>query len=127
MAKESQLPSPELEGRPLIAGDRVRGTPVYSADGETLGEIRDLMLHKVSGRVAYAVMARGGFSGAGQTNHPLPWSILTFDPERGGYVVLLSKTDLDGSPAMSGDEIGEDDGSWRDRVHTHFQAAPYWL
>lgn len=127
MTQESQPPSPELEGRPLIAGERVRGTPVYGADGEKLGEIRDLMLHKISGRVAYAVMAHGGFGGAGETNHPLPWSILTYDPGRDGYVVPLSKTDLDGAPAMGADEIGVDDGSLRERVHTHFQAAPYWM
>jgi hypothetical protein len=119
--------SPEPEGRPLISSERVQGTPVYGTDGEKLGEIRDLMLHKLSGRVAYAVMAHGGFAGAGETSHPLPWSILTYDPERGGYAAPLSRSDLDGAPAMGADEIGESDASWRDRVHTHFQAAPYWM
>lgn len=127
MVGESAVPSQAVEGRPLIAGGRVQGTPVYGADGEKLGEIKDLMLHKLSGRVAYAVMAHGGFAGAGEKHHPLPWSILTFDPERGGYVVPLSKSDLEGAPAMAGDELGEEDESWRERVHTHFQAAPYWL
>lgn len=110
----------------LMSGLSVQGTPVYGAGGERLGEIRDLVLHRESGRIAYAIMAHGGFAGAGEKSHPLPWSILSHDAERGGYVVSLSRTDLEGAPAMAADEIGEHDESWRERVHTHFQAAPYW-
>ncbi len=61
---------------PLIAGARVAGTDVYNAAGDHLGEIYDVMLDKLSGKVAYAIMSFGGFLGLGEKYHPIPWSVL---------------------------------------------------
>jgi hypothetical protein len=36
----------------LIAADKVQGTNVYNAAGDNLGSIHDLMIDKVSGKVA---------------------------------------------------------------------------
>jgi uncharacterized protein YrrD len=46
----------------LIGSDKVEGTNVYRSNGDKIGSIERLMLEKVSGRVAYAVMSFGGFS-----------------------------------------------------------------
>ena len=48
----------------LIASDRVEGTSVRRADGEKIGTIERLMIDKVSGKVAYAVLSFGGFLSA---------------------------------------------------------------
>ena len=45
----------------LISADKVTGTSVYNPQGENLGSIYDVMINKVSGQVAYAVMSFGGF------------------------------------------------------------------
>ena len=79
---------------PLIAGARVAGTDVYNSTGDHLGEIYDVMLDKQTGKVAYAIMSFGGFLGLGEKYHPIPWSVLDFDSERGGYVVPLTKDKL---------------------------------
>jgi len=126
-AQADQGPNPALEGHPLVSAQKVSGAAVYDQKGEKLGQIEDVMLHKISGRVAYAVMAYGGFLGVGERYHPLPWSILTWDPERQGYVVPLERTQLEGAPALAQDELSDSDEAWRDRVHSHFQAAPYWM
>ena len=47
----------------LISSEKVAGTDVYNTAGESLGEVHDVMIDKVSGRVAYAVMAFGGLLG----------------------------------------------------------------
>ena len=64
----------------LIASDKVQGTNVYNAAGDNLGAIHDLMIDKASGKVAYAIMSFGGFIGIGNQYHPLPWSVLKYDP-----------------------------------------------
>jgi hypothetical protein len=43
----------------------VRGTTVYDPQGSNIGSIKRLMIEKISGRVAYAVMFRAGLH-AGQ-------------------------------------------------------------
>jgi hypothetical protein len=47
--------------RRLISSEDVVGTDVYGRGDEVVGEIDHLLIEKVSGRVAYAVMSFGGF------------------------------------------------------------------
>jgi sporulation protein YlmC with PRC-barrel domain len=107
--------------RRLISADRVQGTAVYGQDGEKLGHIEDVMLDKQSGRVAYAIMSYGGFLGAGERYHPLPWAMLRYDTGRNGYAVALSRDQLEGAPTLGRAQVDdEDDSSWAEAVHTHY-------
>ncbi len=78
----------------LIAAEKVNGTDVYNMNGDKLGNVDDIMTDKVSGKAIYAVMSFGGFLGIGERQHPLPWSALTYDESKGGYVVNLDKRQL---------------------------------
>jgi uncharacterized membrane protein len=51
---------------------------VYDRRGERLGSIHSVMIDKISGKVAYAVMSFGGFLAMGDSYHPLPWHVLTY-------------------------------------------------
>lgn len=115
--------SPALTGRRLISADRVQGTPVYDRAGDKLGHVEDIMLHKISGKVAYAIMSFGGVLGIGEKYHPVPWSMLTYDPDKGGYVAPLTKESLEAAPTLEQSDIDmQDDASWGERVRTHYGA-----
>ena len=88
----------------LIVSTKVEGTAVYNRQGERLGTVASFMVDKRSGQVAYAVMSFGGFLGLGQSCHPLPWHVLTYDTGRGGYVVDLDKDRLRGAPSYAESE-----------------------
>jgi hypothetical protein len=45
-----------------ISREDIHGTTVYGSGGNNIGEIDHLIIDKLSGRVAYAVMSFGGFS-----------------------------------------------------------------
>ncbi|MCW5771160.1 MAG: PRC-barrel domain-containing protein, partial [Rhodospirillaceae bacterium] len=75
----------------LISSSRVEGTDVYNTEGQHIGTIEHIMLDKVTGQTAYAVMSFGGFLGIGEKYHPLPWQALHYDTEKGGYVVAIDK------------------------------------
>ena len=92
------------ETRELIASDKVEGTSVYDRSGKKLGTVYNLMLDKRSGQVAYAVLSFGGFLGMGSSYHPLPWNQLTYESRQGGYVVDLTKEQLEGAPTYSASE-----------------------
>src|SRR5207244_13403419 len=85
----------------LIASDKVEGTPVYRSNGGRVGQIERVMIDKFSGKVAYAVMSFGGFLGIGEDYYPLPWSVLTYDPDLGGYKVNLTEQQLKNAPKYS--------------------------
>ncbi|SDA28427.1 PRC-barrel domain-containing protein [Methylobacterium sp. UNC378MF] len=113
--------------RRLIASDRVVGTEVRRPDGGRVGRIERLMLDKVSGRVAYAVMSFGGFLGLGEDFYTLPWSVLRFEPRQDAYVVDVTEAQLRAAPARTpeGTDPAED-GAWEDQIHRYYDAAPYW-
>src|SRR5207249_9128389 len=60
------------ETHDLIGSDKVEGTAVYRSNGEKVGKIERIMLEKVSGKVAYAVMSFGGVLGLGHDHYPVP-------------------------------------------------------
>lgn len=111
----------------LISSRRVEGTPVYNHQGEKLGTIHSLMLEKCGGKVAYAVMAFGGFLGIHEHVHPVPWELLTYDIDREGYVVDLSKEQLRGAPYMHLDETDRPrDRSYDEEVSSYYGTLPWW-
>jgi hypothetical protein len=114
-------------GGRLISADQVNGTTVYDTQGEKLGSVEDVMIDKVSGRIAYAVLSFGGFLGIGDRHHPLPWGTLKYDPNIGGYVVGLDRRVLEGGPTYGDSEaVAWDDQRWGQQVHDYYKAAPYW-
>jgi len=111
------------ENRQMIASDKVEGTAVYSRDGERLGSVHNFMVDKVSGQVAYAVMSFGGFLGIGDRYHPLPWKSLTYDTGLGGYVVDLSRAQLEGGPTFAPDEDPWADRAFESQVYDYYGTA----
>jgi len=113
--------------RSLIAADKVQGTAVYNNAGESLGSIYDVMIDKRSGRVAYAIMSFGGFLGMGNSYHPLPWSMLKYDVNKGGYVVNLNGDQLRQAPSYeAGTEPAWGDEKFETGIHRYYGAPPYW-
>lgn len=98
----------------LILGSRVNGTPVFDTAGDRIGHIDDLSIERVSGEVVYAILSFGGFLGIGEKYHPLPWAMLDYDPQKGGYVVALDKAALKDAPYYDVLELEELGGPRRE-------------
>ena len=108
------------ETRDLISSDKVEGTAVYNRKGEKLGTISNFMVGKRNGQVEYAVLSFGGLFGMGERNYPLPWDVLTYDPDQGGYVVDLDKDRLKEAPSY---ERGSDptyDRTFGEQVYGYY-------
>jgi len=117
----------ERTGKPLIESDRVEGTTVYDPRGNNIGSIKRLMIDKISGKVAYAVMSFGGFMGIGAADHAVPWSKLTYDTSLGGYRTDITEEQLRRAPAFSRDSNFD----WSDRnrekeLHDFYSSPYYW-
>ena len=85
----------------LISSEKVDGTQVVNRQGEELGTIHHFMVGKSDGKVRYAVMSYGGFLGMGENFYPLPWDALTYDTDKGGYVVDIDRERLSRDKAPS--------------------------
>lgn len=96
-----------------IEASRVSGTDVYNTQGDHLGSIADIVLGKRDGRVRYAIMSFGGFLGIGEEYHPLPWNVLKYDERQGGYVIGITRDQLEGAPRYAATERP----SWNDPAY----------
>ena len=109
-----------------IASNRVEGTAVYNRGGDRLGKIECFMVDKVSGQADYAVMSFGGLFGLGGKHYPLPWDMLDYDPDKGGYVVDLDKERLEQGPSYEPGQEPDFDRDYDRRVHDYYGVTYTW-
>ncbi len=114
---------PRDETATLIASDKVEGTSVYGPDGDKIGSIENVMIEKLSGHVSYAVLSFGGFLGMGTDHYPLPWSMLKYDEDKGGYLVNITREQLENAPRYADDDSWEWSTSSRGEIDEHYR--PY--
>jgi hypothetical protein len=74
------------------------------------------MIDKVSGQVRYAVLEFGGFLGMGTDRYPIPWKVLKYSTEKGGYLVPLDKALLENAPKYAEGRAPTFDGEYDTRV-----------
>lgn len=108
----------------LIASNKVEGTAVYNRNGDHLGSVYNFMVDKRSGKAEYAVLSFGGFLGIGTDYYPLPWEKLTYDTDRGGYVVDLDKSMLEKAPRYNSGQEPTYDREYGREVYGYYN-VPY--
>ena len=118
---ESAATAPEV-----VAASSLEGETVCNLQGDTLGEIEELMLDVKSGRIAYAVLAVGGFLGMGEKYFAVPWRALTLDTERKCFLLDIDKDALANAPGFEGDDWPSmADPEWAAAVHRFYRTEPY--
>ena len=125
MTNQSQLKQDEV-GR-LISADKVEGTTVYNPAGDTVGTVSNIMIDKISGKVAYAVLSAGGILGLGKEAIALPWDVLTYNTGKGGYVVDVDQAKLEEAPQMASDDLSQlENREFEKHIHDYYNIDPYW-
>lgn len=108
----------------LIESDKVIGTEVYGPDDRHIGEIERLVLEKVGGKVAYAVLSFGGFLGIGEDYYPLPWAKLAYNESLGGFQVDITKDQLEGAPSYDRDSPFDWSEENNRRIYGYYGVRP---
>jgi len=112
-----------------ILASKVKGTNVYNEAGDKIGTVEDIVLDKQSNQILFAALGFGGILGMGEKYYPVPWSLLDYDEDKGGYVVPLSKDLLDNAPAYELKDLTKHDGSLRsirEQTYTYYRVSPDW-
>lgn len=107
----------------LISSKKVEGTPVVDRNGARIGTIDSFMVDKYTGRVAYAVMSFGGTFGFGASLFPLPWPLLDYDEEKGGYRLDIAKEELAEAPRFQPADDPDFTPEYRRRIILFYRPA----
>ena len=112
-----------------ILASKVKSTNVYSTTGNKIGQVEDVVLDKQSNRIMFAALGFGGFLGMGEKFHPVPWSMLTYDKEKGGYVVPMTAETLKNAPVSDLSDLTKNDGAngnLREKSYSYYKVARDW-
>ena len=110
----------------LIGSDKVDGTAVYGADDKKIGSVQRVMIDKISGKIAYAVISFGGFLGMGEDHYPLPWANLKYDTRLSGYRVGVTEEQLKGAPKFNRNTDWDWSDRSRDEAIYDYYDTPLW-
>jgi len=103
------------------------GTQVVNPDGDTLGDIKDVVIDPHSGRIAYAVVSFGGFLGLGEKLFAIPFGAFKYNATLSQCILDVPKERLEAAPGFdSGHWPAMADEKWHRQVHAHYDRAPYW-
>jgi sporulation protein YlmC with PRC-barrel domain len=112
-------------GPALMGADTLMGNDVYNSTNEKLGDIKEFMIEMTSGKIAYAVLAFGGFLGMGDKLFAVPWKALTLDTVKQRFTLSITKDVLKGAPGFDKDHWPSmADSTWAADVHK-FYGTPY--
>ena len=105
---------------------------VRNNKGTDLGHICGIAVDTTDGRVAYAVLAYGGFLGIGSKDFAVPWSALKKNVGRNerssvSYVLNIDKNKLENANGLEDDQWpGVADQFWSRQSQQLFGQRPYW-
>ncbi len=108
-----------------IRASKVKGTNVYNTAGDKIGHVEDVILDKQSNSVLFAAIGFGGLFGMGEKFAPVPWSMLDYSEDKGGYVVPLSEDTIKKAPAYDLKDLVKDDGAAgiRDQSYDYYKVS----
>jgi sporulation protein YlmC with PRC-barrel domain len=111
----------------LISSEKVTDTNVENTRGDNLGHIEDVMIDKISGKVAYAILNYGSFLGIGGKLFALPWDILKYDTRRDAYVIGIPEERLKSAPSFdAGTMPNWGDRAYDKQIHDYYGSTADW-
>lgn len=112
-----------------ILASKVKGTAVYNTSGDKIGHVEDVVLDKQTDHIMFAALGFGGVLGVGEKYYPVPWSMLDYSKDKGGYVVPLSRTVIDNAPTYRLEDLTRNDGEFdtiRDKSYDYYHVKRDW-
>ncbi len=108
-------------GPQLMGAHTLHGNDVVNRRGESLGDIKEIMLDMHSGQVAYGVVSFGGFMGMGEKLFAVPWAALQLDPVRKCFVLDVEKERLSQATGFDKNHWPDmADAGWAKGIHEFY-------
>src|SRR3569623_1205524 len=118
----------KTESDAVLRAKDIVGMNVRNAQGEKLGDVKDLMVDfEHPARIRYAALDYGGFLGVGDKLFAVPWQSmkLRHDPDNNQRMFLeldVDKDSLKNAPGFDKDHWPNfADNHWADEVHKHYR------
>jgi sporulation protein YlmC with PRC-barrel domain len=110
-----------------LSASTITGDPVKNTNGDDLGNLEEIVIDLDSGRVAYTVLAAGGFLGLGEKFFAIPWDMVTVDMDNKEVILDIQKELLEKAPGFDKDNWPQpSDRTYLSDVYRYYERTPYW-
>jgi sporulation protein YlmC with PRC-barrel domain len=111
----------------LMKGSTFIGADVENLQGQSLGDIKDIVIDRGSGRIAYAVVSFGGFLGLGEKLFAVPWGAFSQKADKDTFVLAVDKERLKNAPGFDANNWPQmASREWVTGLYTYYNVPPYW-
>jgi len=112
----------------LIRGNMFIGADVENPQGQNLGDIKDIVIDRASGRIAYAVVSFGGFLGMGEKLFAVPWGAFSQPKaDKQTFVLDVDKDRLKNAPGFDAHNWPQmASREWVTSLYSYYNVPPYW-
>ncbi|MEO7068819.1 MAG: PRC-barrel domain-containing protein [Rhodanobacter sp.] len=108
--------SPRFMSASTLSGDTVK-----NHKGESVGDLKDIMIDTTSGKVAYGVLSFGGVLGMGEKLFAVPWDALTVDGDNKQLLLQVDKDKLKDAPGFDKDHWPNfADPTFTDKIRAYY-------
>ncbi|WP_157038990.1 PRC-barrel domain-containing protein [Caulobacter segnis] len=107
---------------PLTKSKDILDQELIGQGGAKLGHIRETFVDLDTGRIAFVVVEAPGLLGGSGRYHPVPWSIVRYDPMAKTFHADVEKDRFKGSPSYDRAQIGSADYAWDEQSNRYFDA-----
>jgi uncharacterized protein YrrD len=105
----------------VLSSSTLAGDKVKNAQGEDLGDLKEIMINTESGQVQYYVLSFGGFMGLGDKLFAIPPQAVKVDKEQQCLILNASQEQLKNAPGFDKDKWPNmADESFRKQVYSHY-------
>jgi len=123
LTAQTQTGIPSTEAN-YIQTSKVIGTKVKTAQGEEIGVVKDVVLERSNGCLAYTVLSTGG-GGSRVTGQSklvaVPWSVYTVSPDASYLTVNIERDRIYNAPVFEYSRIS--DAAYISNVYSHFNIS----
>lgn len=105
LPSDSPIVDPAAFSGVAVKSANIVGTRVVNRMNEDMGNVEDIVIDVLTGRIVYAVLSFGGFLGLGEKLYAVPWKALRYVKEMKVYVLNVNRDEIELGPSF-------DKGAW---------------
>ena len=105
----------------VLSASSLEGDKVKNAQGEDLGNVKDIMINTERGQVQYYVLSFGGILGMGDKLFAIPPQAIAVDTQEECLILNVDKDKLENAPGFDKDNwpnMAEE--AFRDEIYAHY-------
>lgn len=122
--QDQMAASRSSEQKQIQALDEIQGFKVRNRQGESLGEVAELLIDIPQGKVGYAVVSSGGVLGMGEEQYIVPFAALKLDAQQNALTLDMDKEKLKQAPQGDIEQaLNRETGR---EIHQFYGVSPYW-